>query len=55
MMTEFNLEEYEVDVFKCTYKYVSTPRIDSKRLKAERPDLYKKYLTETTSKRFLIA
>lgn len=55
MMTEFKLEEYEVDVFTCTYKDVSSTKLDSARLKSERPDLYEKYLTETTGKRFVIA
>ncbi|MGN0693173.1 MAG: hypothetical protein ACI4K7_12555 [Oscillospiraceae bacterium] len=55
VMTAHDLDEYEVDVFKVTYKDVSRSAIDSKRLKAERPDLYDKYLTESVSKRFSIA
>lgn len=55
VMTDYDLDTYEVDVFKVTYKDVTQTRIDSKRLEKERPDLYEKYLTETTSKRFRIA
>lgn len=55
VMTAHNLDEYEVDVFKVTYKDVSRAAIDSKRLKSERPDIYDKYLTELVSKRFNIA
>lgn len=55
VMTDYKLDTYEVDVFKVTYKDVTTTGIDSKRLEKERPDLYEKYLKETTSKRFRIA
>lgn len=55
VMTEHELDTYEVDVFKVSYKDVVQERIDSKKLRAERPDIYEKYLNQTTSKRFLIA
>lgn len=55
VMTDYELDTYKVDVFTVTYKDVTTTGIDSKRLEAERPDLYGKYLKETTSKRFRIA
>lgn len=55
VMTEHGIDEYKVDVFKVTYKDVTQMRVDGKRLKEERPDIYMKYLAENTSKRLVIA
>lgn len=37
-----------------TWKSYDTNRIDSKRLKAEQPDLYKKYTNTTTARKFIV-
>lgn len=37
-----------------TWKNYETNRIDSKRLKAEQPDLYKKYTNTSTARRFIV-
>lgn len=37
-----------------TWKNYESNRIDSKRLKAEQPDLYKKYTNTTTARRFIV-
>lgn len=37
-----------------TWKNYESTRIDSKRLKAEQPDLYQKYANTTTARRFLV-
>lgn len=40
--------------FKVTYKTITTNRIDSKRLKEEQPELYKKYCNESLFRRLSI-
>lgn len=49
-----NDEHREVDGFTVNYTIVITARLDSRKLKAELPDLYKKYETEGISRRFSI-
>ena len=49
-----NDEHREVDGFTVNYTIVITTRLDSKKLKVELPDLYKKYETEGISRRFSI-
>lgn len=43
-------QEGLADGYKVTWKPQSTKRLDSKRLKEERPDLYEQYLKETKSR-----
>lgn len=54
VMEEFDLDSYtEPDgLLTASYKDVTSSRFDSERFEKERPDLYQKYLKETTSKRF---
>jgi len=37
-----------------SWKNVITERLDSKKLKSEMPEIYKKYLNSSSSRRFLI-
>jgi predicted phage-related endonuclease len=49
------LGEYEAGRFrdwKITWRPVSSSRLDTKRLKAEFPDIYEQFLHQTTSRRF---
>lgn len=51
------LGEYEVGRYKdwrITWRSISSTRLDTKRLKAEMPDVYAKYTSQTTSRRFEI-
>jgi putative phage-type endonuclease len=51
------LGEYEVGRFKdwkITWRSISSSRLDTKRLKAELPDIYAKYTNQTSSRRFEI-
>ena len=51
------LGEYEVGRFrdwKITWRSISSSRLDTKRLKAEMPDIYSKYVQQTSSRRFEI-
>lgn len=47
-------ERAQVGSWLLTWKTVTSPRIDSKRLKAERPDVASEYTTESTSRRFAV-
>lgn len=55
VMNDHGLDEMNIDIFKVSYKDVSTDRLDTTSLKKELPDLYNKYVKTTVSKRFLIA
>lgn len=55
VMNDHGLDEMNIDVFKVSYKDVSTDRLDTTALKKELPDLYGKYVKTSVSKRFLIA
>lgn len=44
----------ENEQFRVTWKSVSSSRLDEKRLKEERPEVYEKYKKTTTSRRFMI-
>src|SRR5690606_13048715 len=51
------LREYEsgwVGERRVDWKTVYTNRVDTKRLKAEKPDVYKQFVTESTSRRFKV-
>lgn len=54
-MMERNLEELTADVFKIRYQTIHTNRIDTKAIKAELPDIAKRYTKETVSRRFSVA
>lgn len=53
-MTLADAVEGHSNRFKVTYKTITSNRIDSKRLKAEQPELYKKYCNESLSRRLSI-
>ena len=53
-MTERNVEELVVDIFKVRWTTVSSPRIDTTALKKAMPDLAKQFTVTTTSRRFSI-
>lgn len=53
-MTLGEAAEGHSNQFKVTYKTIFSNRFDSKRLKDENPDLYKKYCKESPSRRLLI-
>lgn len=53
-MTLADAKEGHSNRFKVTYKTIKSNRIDSKRLKAEQPDIYKKYCNESLSRRLSI-
>ncbi len=55
VMNDHGLDEMNIDVFKVSYKDVSTDRLDTTALKKELPDLYGKYVKTSVSKRFQIA
>lgn len=55
VMTEFGLEEMNVDVFTVRYKEVVSERFDSKLFKAGNPDTYKMYLTASSCMKFTIS
>lgn len=44
--------DIDADAFAVKYQAVTSSRIDTKRLKAERPDIYAEYTTQTTANRF---
>lgn len=43
----------EYGLYKVTYKNTTSARVDVAKLKAEQPEIYAEYLTESTSRRFL--
>lgn len=50
-----NDEHREVDGFKVNYTIVISTTLDSKKLKSELPDLWKKYSKEGITRRFSIS
>ena len=48
-------EELRVGAFKVTYKRVTSSRLDSKRLKAELPDVAAQYTVTNEYRRFIVA
>ena len=54
-MTERQTEEMQTDNFIVRWKSVIGNRLDSKRLKAELPEIYKAFVKPTDSRRFTIA
>lgn len=53
-MTAQNVDEMIVDVFKVSYKDVTTNRFDTTAFKKTHEDLYNQYTKPSTYKRFLI-
>ena len=49
-----NAEVAENDKFRVSWKAVSSNRIDTGRLKEEEPEIYRKYLKATQSRRFTV-
>ena len=47
-------ERAECEKYHIQWSNVISNRIDTKRLKEEEPELYKKYLNQTSSRRFQI-
>lgn len=54
-MMDLNTDTLCGDDFKISWKTVTSSRLDSKALKAVVPELYSRFVKETTSRRFSIA
>ena len=54
-MTARELDTINVDVFKVTYKEVTSNRFDSTAFKKTHNELYEQYLKQTTTRRFVVA
>lgn len=48
-------QEIAVDVFKVTYKPVTTTRLDTSALKVARPDVFARFCKKSESYRFTVA
>ena len=49
-----NVEQVETAHYKVTWKPVASTRLDTKALKAERPEIYARYASETVTRRFTV-
>ena len=47
-------EKADSDKYSITWKSIVSSRIDSKKLKADHPDIYKEYAKESSSRRFTV-
>lgn len=47
-------EQVETLHYKVTWKTVTSTRLDTKALKAERPEIYARYASESVTKRFTV-
>lgn len=54
-LTERETEELQADIFTLRYKSHIQNRIDSKNLKKELPDVFSKYSTAVSVKRFTVS
>lgn len=54
-MTAAQIDTLNVDVFKVTYKDVTSSRFDSAAFKKTHQELYNQYLKQTVTKRFVLA
>ena len=54
-MTAAQIDTLNVDVFKVTYKEVTSSRFDSTAFKKTHQELYNQYLKQTVTKRFVLA
>lgn len=53
-MTEQGVDELKGSSWKVTWKEVSSSRVDTKRLKAELPDVAEAYTTQSRCRRFIL-
>ena len=53
-MTAAQIDTLNVDVFKVTYKEVTSSRFDSTAFKKTHQELYNQYLKQTVTKRFVL-
>lgn len=54
-MTSRGVDEMTTKHFKIRWKEVISNRLDTNRIKTERPEIYKEFLKATSSRRFTIA
>jgi len=54
-MEQQGTTEITVDIYRVTYKPVTSTRLNTTALKSARPDLFTQFSTTTTSKRFTVA
>lgn len=54
-MTAAQIDTLNVDVFKVTYKEVTSSRFDSTAFKKTHTELYNQYLKQTVTKRFVLS
>ena len=54
-MMASDTDTINIDVFKVTYKEVTSNRFDSTAFKKTHSELYEQYLKQTTTRRFVIA
>ena len=47
-------EKADSDKYSITWKSIVSSRVDSKKLKADYPDIYKEYSKESSSRRFTV-
>lgn len=48
------VEQVETPHYKVSWRAVTSTRLDTKALKAERPEIYARYASETTARRFTV-
>ena len=48
------VEQAETAHYKVSWKTVSSPRLDTKALKADRPEIYGRYAVTSSTKRFTV-
>lgn len=53
-MTARELDTLNIDVFKVSYKEVTSSRFDSTAFKKTHSDLYNQYVKQTTTRRFVL-
>lgn len=54
-MTAQSVEEMQVDVYKIRWATVKSNRFDTTAFRAAMPDLYDKFIKQTTNRRFSVA
>jgi predicted phage-related endonuclease len=47
-------EKADSDKYSITWKSIVSSRVDSKKLKADHPDIYKEYAKESSGRRFTV-
>lgn len=53
-MTARELDSLNIDIFKVSYKEVTSSRFDSTAFKKTHSDLYNQYVKQTTTRRFVL-